>query len=471
MPVRSRGSLLAGTVALVSLIVAGTGCHSNPGAEHDSFSMPTEPGQPISRLLSRQRNPAMLPADQGQTIGVSAAARVSVQAPAPAPVALQPVPAAQAPANRPNVIASSWEPVQRVSAQQPVFGPEMNVSVPAPMPKGSALDVPPRPTVGSPMRAVPPLHVRGGAGFDDKKDPGAPPAGNDTLPQPRSLQPSPTVVYSGSMPPGAISSVHGIAPSVPREFEKQTLPPYVVEPPDILLIQASDAITLRLQAIEGQHLVAPDGTVNLGIYGRVYVTGMTIDQVGDAVAARLLELLPGLNKLLPTAQRGTPLSTVAAIKGELQVDVISYNSKYYYVITDGGGYGQQVYPILITGNEMVLDAIAKVNGLPAVATKKKIWLARATRAGQPPKIFPVDWRGVTQCASAATNYQIFPGDRVFVQSDALIRADTCLAKLLSPVQRLLGTTLLGASTVNAIKLGGSSSGSGLGGIGGIGAFR
>jgi polysaccharide export outer membrane protein len=151
----------------------------------------------------------------------------------------------------------------------------------------------------------------------------------------------------------------------------------------------------------------------------------------------------------------------------MQVDVLGYNSKYYYVITDGGGYGQQVYPFLITGNETVLDALAKVNGIPPVGSKRKIWVARATRPGQPPKIMPVDWCGVTQRGEALTNIQLFPGDRVFVQSDFWIRTDTWLAKRLSPLLRGFGATLLGASTVNTIKLGGS----GGGGIGAAGAIR
>jgi polysaccharide export outer membrane protein len=250
------------------------------------------------------------------------------------------------------------------------------------------------------------------------------------------------------------------------------LPPYVVEPPDILLIQASDRITLQLQRIEGQHLVTPDGTINLGIYGKVRVAGLTLEQVADAVAARLLEVMPGLargqREVDPeTGKEGKEIvwrdrfSTIEMIKKEMQVDVLSYASKYYYVITDGGGYGQQVYPFLITGNETVLDAIARINGLPAVATKKKIWVARATRPGQPPKILPVDWCGVAMRGEAATNYQLFPGDRVFVQSDAWIRIDTWLAKRLSPYLRGVGATLLTASTVNTIKNGGSS-GAGLG---------
>lgn len=265
---------------------------------------------------------------------------------------------------------------------------------------------------------------------------------------------------------------------MPREFDKQALPPYVVEPPDLLLIQASDRVTLSLQRIEGQHLVAPDGTINLGIYGTVRVAGFTLAQVADAVAARLLEVMPGLAATLKPdsddkkkpdykAAWQKDFSTIELIKKELQVDVLSYNSKYYYVITDGGGYGQQVYPFLITGNETVLDALARVNGLPAVASKKKIWVARATRPGQPPKIIPVDWCGVAQRGEALTNIQLFPGDRVFVQSDAWIRLDTWLAKRLSPYLRGVGATLLTASTVNTIKQGGVSGAGGIGGVGGI----
>jgi polysaccharide export outer membrane protein len=289
------------------------------------------------------------------------------------------------------------------------------------------------------------------------------------------------------MPPA--HAPHGPGDDVPREFDKQALPPYVVEPPDLLLIQASDRVTLSLQRIEGQHLVAPDGTINLGVYGTVRVAGLTLAQVADAVATRLLEIMPGLARGQvevdpdtlkpikdPETGKTTPIvwrdrfNTIELIKKEMQVDVLSYNSKYYYVITDGGGYGQQVYPFLITGNETVLDALAKVNGIPAVGSKKKIWVARATRPGQPPKVMPVDWCGVAQRGEAGTNFQLFPGDRVFVQSDAWIRTDTWLAKRLSPLLRGFGATLLGASTVNTIKLG--SSGGGLGSaLTGGAAFR
>jgi polysaccharide export outer membrane protein len=285
--------------------------------------------------------------------------------------------------------------------------------------------------------------------------------------------------------PGPPFAGQGVAhpfgpPPVPREFAKQALPSYVVEPPDILLIEASRAITDPLQPLAGQHLVRPDGTISLGINGTVAVAGLTIEQVRDSIAATLLAGPLRNAKGTKDPVTGKPLPpprTVEEVKAELNVDVLAYNSKFYYIITDGGGYGAQVYRFPVTGNETVLDALAQVNGLPTVASKKKIWLARATPDDHVhPKVFPVDWCGMVKRGSAATNYQIYPNDRLYVESDCLIRADTAMAKFLSPILRGLGATLLGASTVNTIKAngaigGGGGAGTGFGGTGTGGIIR
>ena len=42
-----------------------------------------------------------------------------------------------------------------------------------------------------------------------------------------------------------------------------------------------------MQPITAEHLVSPDGTVNLGTYGLVYVAGMTVDQAKAAVEEHL----------------------------------------------------------------------------------------------------------------------------------------------------------------------------------------
>ena len=54
-------------------------------------------------------------------------------------------------------------------------------------------------------------------------------------------------------------------------------------------------------------------------------------------------------------------------------------------------------------------------------------------------------QGVTQ-----TNYQVLPGDRLYVQAQKLISIDNALAKVLAPVERMFGIVLLGSSTVNNV---------------------
>lgn len=462
MPVRSRGSLLAGTATLAGVLLAGLGCHSSR-SNPDSFSFANTTGQASGGFML-----------QGNTAAPSAGSTLPsavrygpapAYTPAPGPVTLQPLPIAQSADGNREVIASTFQPVQRVSAVQVVSGTELQGEAPPVV--ASTPPMPSRLPNGASMSVGNGGVVAGNGPL--MEDNGAADQGNIVLPPPRLLSaPSNAVVSNGPLPPA-----HPPEPNVPREFEKMALPPYVVEPPDILLIQASPRITLRLQPITGQHLVGPDGTVNLGIYGKIRVAGLTLEQVADAVAARLLEIMPGLQRGVPSevdekgkeivdpekdsakvwkkdfqAQGVNPLEL---IKKELQVDMLVYNSKFYYVITDGGGYGQQVYPIPIRGNETVLDALANINGLPAVANKRKVWVARATRAGQPPKILPVDWMAVAKCGQGATNYQLFPGDRVYVDSSPFIKTDSFLSKLYAPILRSFGVTLLGASTVETFK--------------------
>jgi polysaccharide export outer membrane protein len=247
--------------------------------------------------------------------------------------------------------------------------------------------------------------------------------------------PAPAAIHLGkgrllTLPPSDVAP-GPIVPPAPHECATVSLPPYVIHPPDILLIESTRS--LRDQPIRGQHLVRPDGTIGLGIYGSAYVAGMTLEQARDVVAHEISKRVQDFDAR------------------DLSVDVLAYNSKVYYVITDGGGFGEQVYRLPITGHETVLDALAQINGLPPVASKSHIWVARACSAascGQ--MILPVDWKGIACDGLPDTNYQIFPGDRVYVKADKMITVDSYLAKVLSPIERLMGTTLLGATTYNSI---------------------
>jgi protein involved in polysaccharide export with SLBB domain len=194
--------------------------------------------------------------------------------------------------------------------------------------------------------------------------------------------------------------------------------------------------TRGMQNIKGEHLVRPDGTISLGMYGAVYVAGMTLGQVKAVIENHLAAYL---------------------VDPQISVDVFAYNSRKIYIIADGAGYGQQVIALPATGGETVLDAISRVQGLPQVASLKKIWVARPSPAGHPcSQVLPIDWKAITQAGRTETNYELFPGDRIYISSNPLIATYNYLDMMLAPVERVLGVLFLGSSTVNSFRGTGNS---------------
>lgn len=180
-----------------------------------------------------------------------------------------------------------------------------------------------------------------------------------------------------------------------------------------------------VQPIAGEHLVGPDGRITLGTYGSVSVVGMTLTEARAAIERHLSQYLT---------------------EPQVAVNVFAYNSKKYYVITEGAGLGDNAMTFPITGNDTVLDAITNIGGLDTVSSKK-IWVARPTSDSCNVQILPVDWRAITAQGQTATNYQLMPGDRVFVAEDSLIAFDNNLGKVLAPFERVMGFAMLGAGTL------------------------
>jgi polysaccharide export outer membrane protein len=193
------------------------------------------------------------------------------------------------------------------------------------------------------------------------------------------------------------------------------------------------------QLVRGQHLVRPDGTVDLGSYGTVRVAGRTVPE-----AKRLIE-----------AELSTHLQSP-----EVLVSVIGYNSKVYYVIFGYGGAGQQIVRMPVMGSETVLDAVSQLGGLSSVSDPRRVWVARSAGPGEPDKIMPVDWCGVTRRGRGETNYQLLPGDRIYVEAYPMVAVDVAIARVTAPVERLFGFTLLGATTYQGVKNAGNSNGNG-----------
>jgi polysaccharide biosynthesis/export protein len=315
-------------------------------------------------------------------------------------------------------------------------------------------------------------------------NPGLPGTPGNPIPGPG---PIPTELAPVSHPPYTIAPPDIITIDAVRLIPK---PPYRVEPLEVLLINVTD--TLPNQPINGPFVVTPEGTINLGFnYGTVRVAGFTLDQIQTNIRNHLGNILRNAQVTVALAQfrglqqlRGEhlirPDGTISLgsygavyvagmtlgqakcviekhlseylLNPQIAIDLFAYNSKVFYVIFDGGGFGQRVIRLPVTGNETVLDAIGYVQGLAPVSSTHRIWLARPSPVHNGcNQILPVDWNAITQAGSTATNYQIFPGDRIYVSADCLITFNNYLSKVLAPVERVLGVTLLGTSVAQNLQ--------------------
>jgi polysaccharide export outer membrane protein len=211
--------------------------------------------------------------------------------------------------------------------------------------------------------------------------------------------------------------------------------------PEVVISLAEPAAK---QQIQGEHLIGPDGTVNLGVYGQVYLSGLTLKEAKQAIEMHLSQYLEA---------------------PEVAVDVFSYNSQSYYVITQGLGNsaGDSVVKIPVTGNETVLDALSQVDGLQPFSSTR-VWIARPAPDGLAhDQILPVDWHAITQGGSTSTNYQILPGDRVYVAENRLMAFNGLVLNLTQPFERAFGFTLLGVQTIQGINRFPRGFGQGIGG--------
>lgn len=212
-----------------------------------------------------------------------------------------------------------------------------------------------------------------------------------------------------------------------QEVEKlltRQLAPSFVEAPRVSVSLASSR---GIENIRGEHAVKSDGSVNLGTYGEVYVAGQTLSQIKTTIETHLAKYL---------------------LRPEVSVDVKASRSKFYYVIADLAGNGEEVSRLPATGNETVLDAISQVGGLSAVSSKK-IWIARPAPAGTADQILPVDWKAISQRGQTRTNYQILPGDRVYVMGNRHTALDTKLGRPTHQAERAAKASWINVSRMKA----------------------
>ena len=221
-----------------------------------------------------------------------------------------------------------------------------------------------------------------GSGF------GLMPEGNKLIPQAKQLR-------SAQVQPAAL----------PRELDKRFAVAYVVEPGDVLLVQPADLDSpVRLP---GDQPILPDGTIQLGKYGRLAVVGKTVEEVEAVVKQHI--------------------AATTKDAGPITVRVVTRASKVFYVLGEVNSPGTFV----LTGRETVLDGILLAGGLNERASHNQIILSRPTQPCSCRTVLPICYDEIVQIGDTSTNYQLAAGDRIYVASKTF-KENLCPTKMCLP---------------------------------------
>ena len=251
----------------------------------------------------------------------------------------------------------------------------------------------------------------------------------------------------------AISETPAHAILAPKELGKMPLDSYVVEVGDTVLIEpVKFDSTIRLP---GDQVVKPDGCISIGEFGRYEACNKTIDQIQLDVQATIdnhirqdFEIAYEVERRhrdedeayqasLETADLGqvendsdddkTDLKLrtdetreeriqlnrrieEAIGKNQISARIVNWDSKKIYVLGEVNSPGSFNY----SGHQTVLDALIEAGGINSKANKHQIIVSRPSSCSDCRVVMKVCYDQVVQLGDASTNYQLQPGDRVFV---------------------------------------------------------
>ena len=172
------------------------------------------------------------------------------------------------------------------------------------------------------------------------------------------------------------------------ELSKVVVPDYFLEPGDRIVVEPVN-LDGEFRSI-GDQVVLVDGSIELGVFGRIRVSGMTVEQVENAIADQI-EALGEKREIV-------------------NVQLIEAKAAKFYVLGAVGSPG--AYPM--DGNETVLDAILVAGGLTSKASACDILMVRPTDDCECRVVQRVCYRQITQLGDTLSNYQLQPGDRIVV---------------------------------------------------------
>lgn len=212
----------------------------------------------------------------------------------------------------------------------------------------------------------------------------------------------------------------GCFSSNPRDIEAFTMPDmvevssksYILSPPDEIEIHCSKVpeIDLQLQQIR------PDGKISFEGVGEMDAAGRTPAQVAAALREKILDLYQ------------------EDLVGEKSVDVrvVAFRSKRYFVFGHVGAPGAQVY----SGRDTVVSAIALAGSPTVLAWVERIQIIRPSgKKNDKPKIFEVNFDRMAAHGDMSGNVLLEEGDIIYVPPTILAAAAMKIEEFIRPIAR------------------------------------
>jgi len=185
---------------------------------------------------------------------------------------------------------------------------------------------------------------------------------------------------------------------------------YILHPPDEIEIHCSKVPEIDLQ----RQQVRPDGRIGFEAVGELYVAGKTPAQVANELRAKILELYQ--------------------VEGDNPIDVrvVAFRSKRYYVLGQVGSPGAQAY----SGRDTVLGAIALAGSPTVLAWVDRIQVIRpSVTKNVKPKIFEFNFDRAAAHGDASKDVLLQEGDIIYVPPTILAAAAMKIEEFIRPVAR------------------------------------
>ena len=196
----------------------------------------------------------------------------------------------------------------------------------------------------------------------------------------------------------------GLPPASPGTPAQQTK--YRISPPDVLMISVRPEPEIVREVV-----VRPDGRISFDLIGEVDVEGKTVDEVHREITARIEQFI---------------------VHPDVTVLLQSSNSREYYVFGEVNRPGS--YPLV--GHVTALEALGSAAGPTHFASLNGARLVRPTE-GKGLR-YPIRFKDISQGGDAATNYELQPGDVVYVPPNVMARIGYGVGIIFFPIQQLIG---------------------------------